>query len=273
MRVGGAGGHRGSGSSALGKAQLWEERQLAMLSYLQQHTTVNLAGVDTLSVLFDECQSASVTQCSQSEQSGLAGNCLCFAMPMPILTTRSRYIVYGAQEIAGSLLTASSEGAGGLGANINSARRVQLTDAQLDFNLRRRAVLQLFGCDSVHPVTRLDLATQTRQSKFMGHPATATFLQIFWRTKRGNDSWVRRPFPSWNRSTSTEIYLCHACSCQEILRIDGDGRAGGHHPHLGDTAHQVDQQHTGARCELGVLHLRVPVAVPVCGAGRGGRWR
>eukprot|EP01047_Picozoa_sp_COSAG01_P021962 COSAG01_NODE_1290_length_10882_cov_25.926922_10_plen_63_part_00 len=23
---------------------------------------------------------------------------------------------------------------------------------------------------------------------------------------------VRRPFPSWNRSILTEIYLCHACS-------------------------------------------------------------
>jgi 3'-phosphoadenosine 5'-phosphosulfate synthase len=29
---------------------------------------------------------------------------------------------------------------------------------------------------------------------------------------------VSRPFPSWNRSILTEIYLCHACSCQEILR-------------------------------------------------------
>jgi hypothetical protein len=26
---------------------------------------------------------------------------------------------------------------------------------------------------------------------------------------------VSRPFPSWNRSILTEIYLCHACSCQE----------------------------------------------------------
>jgi hypothetical protein len=25
---------------------------------------------------------------------------------------------------------------------------------------------------------------------------------------------VSRPFPSWNRSILTEIYLCHACSCQ-----------------------------------------------------------
>jgi hypothetical protein len=26
---------------------------------------------------------------------------------------------------------------------------------------------------------------------------------------------VSRPFPSWNRSTLTEIYLCHSCSCQK----------------------------------------------------------
>jgi hypothetical protein len=25
------------------------------------------------------------------------------------------------------------------------------------------------------------------------------------------------PFPSWNRSILTEIYLCHACSYHEIL--------------------------------------------------------
>ena len=27
---------------------------------------------------------------------------------------------------------------------------------------------------------------------------------------------VSAPFPSWNRSILTEIYLCHACSYQEI---------------------------------------------------------
>jgi hypothetical protein len=35
---------------------------------------------------------------------------------------------------------------------------------------------------------------------------------------------VRRPFPSWNRSILTEIYLCHACSCQEILRAETAGQ-------------------------------------------------
>jgi hypothetical protein len=33
-------------------------------------------------------------------------------------------------------------------------------------------------------------------------------------------STVSRPFPSWNRSILTEMYLCHACSCQEILRTE-----------------------------------------------------
>eukprot|EP01047_Picozoa_sp_COSAG01_P063179 COSAG01_NODE_8146_length_2904_cov_10.815686_2_plen_94_part_00 len=28
------------------------------------------------------------------------------------------------------------------------------------------------------------------------------------------------PFPSWNRSMLTEIYLYHACSYHEILRMD-----------------------------------------------------
>jgi hypothetical protein len=36
---------------------------------------------------------------------------------------------------------------------------------------------------------------------------------------------VSRPFPSWNRSILTEVYLCHACSCQEILRTETAGQA------------------------------------------------
>eukprot|EP01047_Picozoa_sp_COSAG01_P034645 COSAG01_NODE_2611_length_7384_cov_7.141386_6_plen_349_part_00 len=39
-----------------------------------------------------------------------------------------------------------------------------------------------------------------------------------------SDVTVSRPFPSWDRPILTEIYLCHAWSCQEIE--DGDGRAG-----------------------------------------------
>jgi hypothetical protein len=36
---------------------------------------------------------------------------------------------------------------------------------------------------------------------------------------------VSRPFPSWNRSMLTEICLCHACSCPEILRTETAGQA------------------------------------------------
>eukprot|EP01047_Picozoa_sp_COSAG01_P021337 COSAG01_NODE_1235_length_11106_cov_3.058962_10_plen_496_part_00 len=42
------------------------------------------------------------------------------------------------------------------------------------------------------------------------------------------DRWslvVSRPFPSWNRFILTEIYLCHACSCQAILRTETAGQA------------------------------------------------
>jgi SNF2 family DNA or RNA helicase len=35
---------------------------------------------------------------------------------------------------------------------------------------------------------------------------------------------VSRPFPSWNRSILTEIYLCHACSCQETLKTETAGQ-------------------------------------------------
>jgi hypothetical protein len=37
---------------------------------------------------------------------------------------------------------------------------------------------------------------------------------------------VSRPFPSWDRSISTEIYLCRACSCHEILRVETPGQVG-----------------------------------------------
>ena len=45
---------------------------------------------------------------------------------------------------------------------------------------------------------------------------------------------MSRAFPSWNRSTLTEIYLCHACSCHEIEDENGPdselwGVAGGAH--------------------------------------------
>jgi ankyrin repeat protein len=38
---------------------------------------------------------------------------------------------------------------------------------------------------------------------------------------------VSRPFPSWNRSILTEIYLYHASSCQEILRTETAGQGPG----------------------------------------------
>jgi hypothetical protein len=47
---------------------------------------------------------------------------------------------------------------------------------------------------------------------------------------------VRRAFPSWNRSTLTEIYRCHACSCHEILRMETAGQAGGRGPHAPGSA-------------------------------------
>eukprot|EP01047_Picozoa_sp_COSAG01_P052757 COSAG01_NODE_5582_length_4168_cov_2.695257_1_plen_382_part_00 len=39
-----------------------------------------------------------------------------------------------------------------------------------------------------------------------------------------NPRGVSRPFSSWDRSILTEIYLCHACSCQEILRAETAGK-------------------------------------------------
>jgi hypothetical protein len=57
---------------------------------------------------------------------------------------------------------------------------------------------------------------------------------------------VSRPFPSWNRSILTEIYLCHACSCQEILRTETAGQA---HPPPGCAEH-----HRGFDDQSGAEH-------------------
>ena len=35
---------------------------------------------------------------------------------------------------------------------------------------------------------------------------------------------VSRPCSSWNRPILTEIFLCHVCSCQEILRVKTAGQ-------------------------------------------------
>jgi hypothetical protein len=47
-------------------------------------------------------------------------------------------------------------------------------------------------------------------------PAHPTWLRTHSTAKGG--------FPSWNRSILTEIYLCHACSCQEISRSETAGQ-------------------------------------------------
>jgi hypothetical protein len=60
-----------------------------------------------------------------------------------------------------------------------------------------------------HDFACLAVAAGMARSVTSGHaPATRTT-----RTP------VSRAFPSWSRSILAEIYLCRACSCQEILRI------------------------------------------------------
>eukprot|EP01047_Picozoa_sp_COSAG01_P083097 COSAG01_NODE_17243_length_1167_cov_1.277154_1_plen_67_part_10 len=49
--------------------------------------------------------------------------------------------------------------------------------------------------------------------------------------------------PTWNRFILTEIYLCHACSCQEILRMG-----------------TACQAHSGARSPLWLKLLAEAVA-------------
>jgi hypothetical protein len=52
------------------------------------------------------------------------------------------------------------------------------------------------------------------------------FMEVF--LMGGRQAWTiplpceaSRPFSAWNRPILTDIYLCHAYSCQEILRVNG----------------------------------------------------
>jgi hypothetical protein len=59
-------------------------------------------------------------------------------------------------------------------------------------------------------------------------PGSSHALAYCWRGDNagppGTAAEVSRPFSSWNRPTLTEIYLCNACSCQEILRVKTAGQ-------------------------------------------------
>jgi hypothetical protein len=59
---------------------------------------------------------------------------------------------------------------------------------------------------------------------------------------------VGGPFPSWNRSILTEIYLCHACSCPEVLRTETAGQVSEGQvpsPQLGIEQQQRQRQQRG----------------------------
>jgi hypothetical protein len=66
-----------------------------------------------------------------------------------------------------------------------------------------------------------------------GLPAAIAQLRAHWQPPPPAAA-VSRPFPSSNRSMLAEIYLCHACSCHEILRAGTAGQAAA--PTLGGDA-------------------------------------
>jgi|EP01047_Picozoa_sp_COSAG01_P051226 hypothetical protein len=65
---------------------------------------------------------------------------------------------------------------------------------------------------------------------------------------------VSRPFPSWNRSILTEIQLCHACSCQEISRVETAGQVcfRGRTDH---TIHTIERELLTKPCLAAVSYL------------------
>jgi hypothetical protein len=60
-----------------------------------------------------------------------------------------------------------------------------------------------------------------------GRRAAPSSVRGGWLGPAGRGRGVSRPFPSWDRSILTEIYLCHACSCHEVSRAETAGQTGG----------------------------------------------
>eukprot|EP01047_Picozoa_sp_COSAG01_P039466 COSAG01_NODE_3264_length_6333_cov_2.641219_2_plen_230_part_00 len=68
-------------------------------------------------------------------------------------------------------------------------------------------------------------ASVLNQLESAGAPMDALHIaQACGGTRAKDANPVSRPFPSWNRSILTEIYLCHARSYQEILRTETAGQ-------------------------------------------------
>jgi hypothetical protein len=79
-------------------------------------------------------------------------------------------------------------------------------------------------CECIHTITYNNTVSNMRLIYAGGHCHAPACIGIWlYRNDPGHEM-VSRAFPSWNRTISTEIYLCHACFYHEFE--DGNARAG-----------------------------------------------
>jgi hypothetical protein len=80
---------------------------------------------------------------------------------------------------------------------------IAVYEAAVSASFQRKVVKEEQAAEAVEKARR-DLQQQLREDEA--------------EQARRKRNFVSRPFPSWDRSILTEIYLCHASCCQEILR-------------------------------------------------------
>jgi hypothetical protein len=86
-------------------------------------------------------------------------------------------------------------------------------------NAGRRGTANFWWKLRLGPVLVITMSTEHNYTA--GSEQHAWLVETLGSIDRSLTPWVvRQAFPSMMRSILTEIYLCHACSCQEILRVE-----------------------------------------------------
>jgi hypothetical protein len=123
--------------------------------------------------------------------------------------------------VEGGVGQRGGDGEGGGRPAVRPAAAAAVAVGQLNYcDLSERESAAVVGCAPFDLVVGSDVVFSE------SHAALADALRRLIRAPHGrgllclaDGRVVSQPFSSWNRPILTEIYLCHACSCPEILRV------------------------------------------------------
>jgi ATPase subunit of ABC transporter with duplicated ATPase domains len=106
--------------------------------------------------------------------------------------------------------------------------RMALTEEDEALRAKRNAIAEIHdrvmrGKTMYYGVTRTGQYNPDNKLEWIPETNLAHQDDYVQKLRRNCDE-VSQPFSSWQRSILTEIYLCHACSCQEILRTETAGQ-------------------------------------------------